>query len=146
MASSTPELFKPVRTRATNPAAGEMYQQIAVSIPHVVATLNVGVELSLRIYPDMVAHELVLEHKVLESILLGTIVFLAHQHGVIGHHLKCPARECGATEECTPCVDTLVILGDQNIDIFFNWPSSIGVPRIMPRLIASGDRISSTRS
>jgi hypothetical protein len=118
MASSTPELFKPVRTRATNPAAGEMHQQIAISVPHVVTTLNVGVELSLRIYPDMIAHKLVLEHKVLEGILLGTVVFLAHQHGVISHHLKCPARECGATEECTPCVDTLVILGDQNIDIF----------------------------
>lgn len=55
-----PELLEPVLAVAVDPAAGEVHQQVAVPVAHVVAALDVGVEFALRIDADVVADEAVL--------------------------------------------------------------------------------------
>jgi hypothetical protein len=94
-----PELFEPLLTLAADPAAREMHEQIAVPVSHVVAALHVGVELSLRVDADVIPYKLVLEHQVLERILLRTAVLLAHEHCVVGHHLQRPSRKGRSPEE-----------------------------------------------
>ena len=112
-----PELLEPFLALAADPAAGEVDEQIAVAVAHVVAALDVGVELALRVDADVVPHQLVLEHQVLQGVLLGAAVLLAHQHGVVGHHLEKPAREGGAAEKGAAGVDALVVLGDKDVDL-----------------------------
>jgi hypothetical protein len=111
-----PVLLKPLLALAADPAACEVDEQIAVTVAHVVAALDVGVELALGVDADVVAHELVLEHQVLEGVLLGARVLLAHEHGVVGHHLEGPAGEGGAAEKGAARVDTLVVLCDEDVD------------------------------
>jgi len=112
-----PELLKPFLALAADPAAGEVDQQVAVTVAHVVATLYVGVKFPLRVYADVVAYKLVLEHEVLDCVLLGASMVLAHEHGIVGHHLESPASKCRAAEEGAACVDTLVVLRDQDVNV-----------------------------
>jgi hypothetical protein len=112
-----PELFEPLLALSTHPTARKVHEQVAVAVAHVIAALGVGVEFALRVYADVVAHELVFEHQMLDGVLLGTAVFLAHEHGVIGHHLEGPAGECAAAEKGAAGVDALVVLGDEDVDV-----------------------------
>ena len=58
-----------------------------------------------------------LKHEVLDCILLCADVVAAHEHGVVGHHLECPAGEGRAAEEGAAGIDALVVLGDQDVDV-----------------------------
>lgn len=112
-----PELLEPLLALAADPAAGEMHEQVAVAVAHVVAALGVGVEFALGVDADVVADELVLEHQVLDGVLLGAAVVLAHEHGVVGHHLEGPAGKGTAAEEGAAGVDALVVLGDEDVNV-----------------------------
>lgn len=118
MSLLAPELLKPLLALAADPAACKVYEQIAVTIAHVVAALYVGVELALRVDANVVAHELVLEHEVFDRVLLCAHMVLTHKHAVVRHHLEGPAGEGGAAEEGTAGVDTLVVLRDHDVDVF----------------------------
>jgi hypothetical protein len=113
-----PEFFKPLLTLAADPTARKVHEQIAVAVAHVVSALDVCVELALRIDSHVVAYKLVFEHEVFEGVLFCAAVFLAHEHGVVGHHFEDPAREGGAAEKGAARVDGLVVLGDENVDFF----------------------------
>lgn len=112
-----PELFEPLLALATHPAAGKVDEQIAVAVAHVVAALHIGIELALWVDADVVPDKLVLEHQMLDGVLLGAVVFLAHQHGVVGHGLEQVSGEGGAAEEGAARVDALVVLGDEDVDV-----------------------------
>lgn len=112
-----PELFEPRRAIAADPAACKVHKKVAVAVAHVVAALYVGVEFALRVDADVVTHELMLQHEVLDGVLLGADVVFAHEHGVVGHHFESPAGEGGAAEEGAAGVDTLVVLRDEDIDV-----------------------------
>jgi hypothetical protein len=119
MALLRPELLEPLHALAGDPAARQMHREVAVTVPHVVIPLHVGVELALRVNADVVAHELVLKHEVFDCILFGSGVVLAHEQGVVRHHFEDPAREGSAAEEGAAGVDALVILRDQNVDVLY---------------------------
>lgn len=51
-----PILLKPLPAHTTNPATREMHEQVAVAVAHVVAALNVCVELALRVDTHVVPH------------------------------------------------------------------------------------------
>jgi hypothetical protein len=112
-----PELLEPLRALATDPAAGEMHCEVAVAVAHVVAALHVCIELALWVDADVVAHELVLEHEVLDRVLLGSNMVLAHEHSIVGHHLEDPSSEGGTAEKGAAGIDALVILCDQDVDV-----------------------------
>jgi hypothetical protein len=111
-----PELVKPLSTLPRNPTARKVDEQIAIAVAHVVPALRIRIELALGINANMVAHERVFKHEVFEGVLFGACVVLAHEHGVIRHHLKGPAGECGAAEEGAARVDGLVVLSDEDVD------------------------------
>jgi hypothetical protein len=117
MSPLLPKFLKPLHTLFVDPAARKMHQQIAVAVAHVVSALGVRIELALGIYTDVISHEAVFEHQMLERILFRACVVLAHEHSVIGHHLEGPAGECGAAEEGAARVDSLVVLGDEDVDV-----------------------------
>jgi len=93
-----------------------MYEQVTVTVSHIIATLCICVEFTLRVDADVVAHKLVLQHKMFKGVLLGAWVPLIHQH-FISHHLKYPASEGRAAEKHAAGVDALVVLRDQNVDV-----------------------------
>ena len=113
-----PELLKPLLAVAANPAPHEVHEQVTVMVAHVVAALDVGIKLALEVDADVISYALMLEHEVLDGVLLCADVVLDHEHCVVGHHLEGPAVERGAAEEGAADVDVLVILRDQEIEVF----------------------------
>jgi hypothetical protein len=53
----------------------------------------------------------------LEPVLLGVVVSLAHEQGGVCHHLEQEAREGRAAEEDAACVQGLVILREEDVDV-----------------------------
>lgn len=111
-----PKLLKPLLTLATDPAACEMHHQIAVAVSHVIASLDIGIELPLRVNADVVPYKLVFQHQVLERVLLCAVVLLAHEHGVIRHHLQRPSCKGRPPEEGRTSVYRLVVLCDEDVN------------------------------
>lgn len=114
--SSPPELFEPFSALTSSPASCKVYKQIPVTIPHFIPTLYICVELALRIYRNVISYQLVLENQMLQRVLFGIEVFVAHQQ-VVCHGLKQESRESRPSEEGAACVDALVVLRDEDIDI-----------------------------
>lgn len=112
-----PELLEPLVALSAGPASSKMHEQIAIAPAHVVAALDVGVEFALGVHAHVVAHDRVLEHEVLDSVLLSAEVVRAHEHRVVGHSFKQIAGKRCAAEKGAAGVDSLVILGDENVDI-----------------------------
>ena len=51
-----PELLEPLLTCVADPAACKVHQQVAVAVAHVVAALDVGVELALGVDANVIAY------------------------------------------------------------------------------------------
>ena len=58
-----------------------------------------------------------LKHEVLDCILLRADMVVAHEHGIVGHHLECPAGEGRSAKEGAAGINALVVLSDQDVNV-----------------------------
>jgi hypothetical protein len=78
----------------------------------------------------------------LEPVLLGVVVSLAHEQGGVCHHLEQEAREGRAAEEDAACVQGLVILREEDVDVLDARGNGGGDVRGVPReLIVEDGRV-----